>query len=774
MKNIRDKLLPLLLTAALVASGIQTSNAASTAFGGLGNGGTYNPATDKLLAIRNGGGPGNPDVKVTLPTSLPPTGTAGGDLSGTYPNPTLATINGQTPAASATTDTTDAGNISSGTLPAARLPAPGASTLGGVQAATATSNMFMTGISTLGVPTKAQPDFGNLSGNIAVSQMNAGTGASSTTVWYGDGTWKTPAGGGTPGGTSGQIQYNNAGGFGGFTLGGDCTVNVGTGALTCTKTGGVSFAPSATTDTTNAANIASGTLPAARLPNPSASTLGGVQSAAAASHQFLTSITTLGVPTLAQPAFTDLSGNISVSQINGGTGASSSTFLRGDNTWATPAGGGSVSVTSASPSIVINPSPGTGTFTIGMTDLLNAQTGTSYTVLSSDIGKTLTNSNSSAIAISLPSPATTGFGAGAAFTDVCLGTGACTITPASSTINGGSSLILHKGGFVYPISDGTNYSGPVFPGFGTIASGSMMKFTADTSGAPTAATAGTDYQAPISLTTTGSSGPATFSGNTLNIPQYSGGGGVSSLNSLTGALNLVAGSNITLTPSGSNITVSASSSASTTLGTSTSAASPQISGDATSGLYTAGAGKVDVAVGGNKIAEWTANGVDVTGTSTANIFNATSSYQIASANGLSFPTADSTAGGSLAIGLGAMQSFSSSAAYKNTAIGYNSMSGTTPTTAAINNTAVGANTMKGNAISGSGNTAIGYSSCQAITSGTNNFCGGFFAGGGITSGQGNVLVGPYAGGNITSGSFNTIFNGAAFTTAQSNTVLSWR
>ena len=36
-----------------------------------------------------------------------------------------------------------------------------------------------------------------------------------------------------------------------------------------------------------------------------------------------------------------------------------------------------------------------------------------------------------------------------------------------------------------------------------------------------AATAGTDYQAPITLTTTGTSGAATFTSNTLNIPQYS-------------------------------------------------------------------------------------------------------------------------------------------------------------------------------------------------------------------------------------------------------------
>jgi len=40
-----------------------------------------------------------------------------------------------------------------------------------------------------------------------------------------------------------------------------------------------------------------------------------------------------------------------------------------------------------------------------------------------------------------------------------------------------------------------------------------------------AATAGTDYQAPITLTTTGTSGAATFTSNTLNIPQYAGGGG---------------------------------------------------------------------------------------------------------------------------------------------------------------------------------------------------------------------------------------------------------
>jgi hypothetical protein len=48
-----------------------------------------------------------------------------------------------------------------------------------------------------------------------------------------------------------------------------------------------------------------------------------------------------------------------------------------------------------------------------------------------------------------------------------------------------------------------------------------------------AATGGTDYQAPITLTTTGTSGAATFSGGTLNIPQYSGGGGAGTVTSFS-------------------------------------------------------------------------------------------------------------------------------------------------------------------------------------------------------------------------------------------------
>lgn len=130
----------------------------------------------------------------------------------------------------------------------------------------------------------------------------------------------------------------NVGSFGSASSVGTFTVNA-KGLLTAAVSSSIQIAESqvtnlvsdlvgkvATTTTVNghalssnvvvsASDITTGTLPAAQLPNPSASTLGGVQSFAAVSNQFLTQISTSGVVSAAQPAFSNLSGSPTYAQL---------------------------------------------------------------------------------------------------------------------------------------------------------------------------------------------------------------------------------------------------------------------------------------------------------------------------------------------------------------------------------------------------------------------------------------------------------------------------
>lgn len=122
-------------------------------------------------------------------------------------------------------------------------------------------------------------------------------------------------------------------------------------------------------------------------------------------------------------------------------------------------GGGAVSVTAATPNIVITPSPGTGTFTVGGTNPQNtpADGGShSYTVLSGDATKEVILASTFTV-LAVPQ-ATGSFAAGYSFTGV--NKGAVTATSTTSTINGiagATGIKLGANQFSSWDSDGANW-----------------------------------------------------------------------------------------------------------------------------------------------------------------------------------------------------------------------------------------------------------------------------------------------------------------------------
>lgn len=123
---------------------------------------------------------------------------------------------------------------------------------------------------------------------------------------------------------------------------------------------------------------------------------------------------------------------------------------------------------------------------------VNAQTGTSYTFVKGDRAKLITFSNGSSIAVTLPQATSGGDFLSGWFVNVYnLGAGTVTVTPTTSTINGGATLSIATGEGALIFSNGTNYSAlktiSSTSGAGTVtttgspASGNLAKFSGATS-----------------------------------------------------------------------------------------------------------------------------------------------------------------------------------------------------------------------------------------------------------------------------------------------------
>ncbi|HZT52105.1 MAG TPA: hypothetical protein VFA22_09230, partial [Stellaceae bacterium] len=129
-------------------------------------------------------------------------------------------------------------------------------------------------------------------------------------------------------------------------------------------------------------------------------------------------------------------------------------------------GGGGVSSVGTACGIVGGPITGTGT--VQGARLVNAQTGTSYSLTAGDCGKLLTSSNAGAVAVTLLAPGTAGNGYW--FELQTLGAGTVRLTPASGTINGAAYLDVPQGQGVTVATDGSAYVAVTGLGGGAVAS----------------------------------------------------------------------------------------------------------------------------------------------------------------------------------------------------------------------------------------------------------------------------------------------------------------
>jgi hypothetical protein len=215
------------------SGGLALKNSAGTTQISMGAGGGDNLSINVATNINGANAQIDISPTGTGHVHIKPSGTGGVEIAptsaGTMNN---MVIGGTTPLAASVTDLSVTGTTSfdgsqgtngqvltsagTGNTPTWTTPTTGTVTsvggTGTVNGITLTGTVTSSGNLTLGGTLSNVSLATQVTGNLPVTNLNSGTGATSSTYWRGDGTWASVAA--SPAGSNTQVQYNNSGAFG--------------------------------------------------------------------------------------------------------------------------------------------------------------------------------------------------------------------------------------------------------------------------------------------------------------------------------------------------------------------------------------------------------------------------------------------------------------------------------------------------------------------------------------------------------------------------------